>query len=414
MQGFVETLCKSAFQLTICINIDKLLSMTNYIEREAEKELIKLAGTFPVVAINGPRQSGKTTLARHVFAEKPYVNLESPENRALLAEDAKSFLGRFPDGAIIDEAQYVPEIFSWLQTIVDESGKMGQFVITGSQNLSITDKISQSLAGRVATVTLLPFSQKELSRRDGYAPTLEEALFTGGYPPVFFSGRDTMIWLDNYIQTYLERDVRQIANIRNLSVFQTFLALCAGRNAQILNASALAADCGISTNTAREWLSVLQASYILFTLRPYHNNFNKRLIKSPKLYFYDTGLVCRLLGVQAAEQLFTHPLRGAIFESYVVSEAAKRYYNAVKTPPLWYWRDSNGLEVDLLIDKGHTIFPVEIKSGRTYSSDFLNGISKWNLLSKNESGAVVYGGDTDFTVKDYSVASWRNVADIVR
>lgn len=383
--------------------------MTEYIHRSAEKTILEIARVFPVVTLTGPRQSGKTTLARRLFADKPYVSLESPDAFDLAANDARQFFAQFPNGAVIDEAQRVPEIFSWLQTITDESQEMGQFVVTGSQNYALTAKITQSLAGRAGMVRLLPFAQDELR---GVVPEadLDERLFAGGYPPIYSRGAEPAMWLGNYVQTYIERDVHQLLNVRDLSTFRRFLALCAGRCGQLVNLSSLAADAGITRNTAAEWLSVLEAGFIVFQLRPYFNNYRKRLVKSSKLYFYDTGLLCSLLGIREPGHLTAHPLRGAIFESYVISEIAKKYENAGQTPPLWFWRDSNGHEVDLLIQNGPTATPVEIKSGRTFVSEFFNTVKKWNALAGTQGGAVACGGDRTFDFQGSKLVSWRDLS----
>lgn len=379
------------------------------IPRAVEKSIHTLLKGFPVVTITGPRQSGKTTLARAVFSEKPYLSLEDPDIRLIAAEDPRSFLDRFPDGGIIDEVQRVPELLSYLQTWVDATGRMGRFILTGSQQFSLLSGISQSLAGRTAFIELLPFSIGEMSGAGILPDSLDKVLFNGGYPPLYDRELQPGTWFPAYVTSYVERDVRQLINIQDLESFQRFVRLCAGRSGQILNLSSLATDCSITHNTAKSWISVLEASYILFLLRPHHENFSKRLIKSPKMYFYDTGLLCWLLGIRSADQLASHPLRGSIFETMIVSELKKGSFNRGEKPQLYFWRDSNGNEIDVINDRGIQLQPIEIKSGQTVNRDFFKGLERWTALAgdKAVSPALIYGGIGQFNHKGIDIYGWE-------
>ena len=377
-----------------------------YIVREAELTLKKLAEGFPVVAVTGPRQAGKTTLVRNLFGDRPYVSLEDPDNREFARVDPRGFLSRYADGAVFDEAQRVPELFSWLQGAVDGDGRMGRFVLTGSQHFGLMENLTQSLAGRVGTLQLLPLCLPEMSKAGVDIPSTDKALCDGFYPAVHVRRIGSVLWYNNYIQTYLERDVRSMTAVHDLAAFQTFLKLCAGRCGQVLNLSALGAEVGVSHNTARAWLSVLQESFIVFLLQPYHRNYNKRLIRSPKLYFFDSGLAARLLGIRDDGQLALHPLRGALFESFVVSEIVKSFFNRAFVPPCFFWRDSKGQEVDLILE-GTELLPVEIKSGITVASDFLDGLKQWRKLASVEKGVLVYGGEDDYIREGIRILPWK-------
>ncbi|MDR1280416.1 MAG: ATP-binding protein, partial [Opitutaceae bacterium] len=352
------------------------------IPRILQKTLLECARRHKAVLLTGPRQSGKTTLARATFPAKPYVSLENPDTRAIAIADPRTFLARFGEGAIFDEAQRVPELFSYLQQILDESRVAGRFIITGSQHLALSQTVSQSLAGRVVLLELLPFSLREMIAGGIAPPTLADALFNGAYPPVFDRHLPAVEWFDSYIATYLERDVRQLLNVRDLPVFQRFLGLCAGNTGQLLNATRLGADCGVASVTIAQWLGVLESSYIAFRLQPYHNNFRKRLVKTPKLYFRDTGLAMRLLGIQTPDQLYTHPLRGALFENWVIADKIKTACHQGHRPRFYFWRDSAGLEVDLLEDTGTGgLVATEIKSGATFTPEWTAGLEKWSALA---------------------------------
>ena len=381
------------------------------IPRDAENALRQILAGFPVVTVTGPRQSGKTTLVKAVFTDRPYVSVEDPDFRRMAVDDPRSFLGRLTEGGIIDEIQRAPELLSYLQTQVDADGRMGLFLLTGSQQFGLMSGITQSLAGRSAFVELLPFSAHELERA-GIAPaSLEEMLFTGGYPPIYDRNLAPAVWLSAYVSAYVERDVRQLLNVQDLDGFQRFVRLCAGRSAQILNLSSLAADCGITHNTAKAWLGVLEASYILFRLRPHHENFNKRLIKSPKIYFYDTGLLCWLLGIQKPEQLITHPLRGSIFETFVVSDLVKTELNSGRRPAFYFWRDSNGNEIDVIVEAGDRLQPIEIKSGQTLNRDFFAGLERWVGLAKERAvePTLIYGGTETLERRNVRIFGWNAV-----
>ncbi len=382
------------------------------IPRTAELTVKRLALGFPIVAITGPRQAGKTTLARAVFAEKPYVSLEDPEEREFAAADPRRFLARFAEGAVIDEAQRCPDLFSYLQTVTDLRGRMGEFILTGSQQFGLMSGISQSLAGRVGLVQLLPFSMTELQAVGRLPEAVDTLLFQGGYPPLYDRPLQPNDWLPNYVMTYLERDVRQLLAVRDLALFQRFLKLCAARTGQLLNLSSLAVDCGISHVTARQWLSVLEAGYIVFLLPPYHRNFGKRLVKTPKLYFLDTGLAAHLLGIRNAPTLATHAQRGALFETLVVAEYVKRAFHAGQAADLYFWRDSAGHEVDLLSEQGGKLQAVEIKSGATLASDWFAALRRWQSFAGEETlpPVLIYGGDAVYQREGVEVMGWKSLA----
>jgi hypothetical protein len=385
------------------------------IPRDAEKLISLQLQGFPIVTITGPRQSGKTTLARAVFAQKPYFSLEDPDVRQLAIDDPRAFLDQLPKGGILDEVQRAPEILSYLQTHVDKKGRMGLFLLTGSQHFGLMSGITQSLAGRTAFIELLPFSCRELANGGIKPPDPDTMLFTGGYPPLYDRSLSPRMWFPAYATAYVERDVRQLVQVQDLDAFQRFLRLCAGRSGQILNLSSLATDCGITHNTVKSWISVLEAGYVLFQLRPHHANFRKRLVKSPKIYFYDTGLLCWLLGIQNPGQLATHPLRGSIFETFVVSELVKARFNRMENTEFYFWRDSNGNEIDLIADYGGRLMPIEIKSGKTLNRDFFSGLEKWLTLAGDQafSPALVYGGTQNTIHRGIRVFAWDAAEQIL-
>ncbi len=382
------------------------------ITRNAEKIVHELLRGFPVVTITGPRQSGKTTLAQAVFSDKPYASLEDPDVRQAAIDDPRSFLDRFPDGAILDEVQRVPDLLSYLQGWVDADKRMGLFLLTGSQQFGLMSRVSQSLAGRTAFVELLPFSGDELQGAGVEPDTLNEMLFTGGYPPLYDRNLTPGNWFAAYVTAYVERDVRQLLQVQDLEIFQRFVRLCAGRSGQLMNLSSLANESGITHNTAKSWISVLEASYILHQLRPHHKNFNKRLIKTPKLYFYDTGLLCWLLGIQSSAQLVTHPLRGSIFETYAVAELKKVFFNRGEPGDLYFWRDSNGNEVDVLIPIGDKLMPIEIKSGQTVTRDYFTGLNRWLNLAGKAAGdpTLIYGGVESYRRNKIKLLGWNSIS----
>lgn len=390
------------------------------IPRIAGNTLKKLAKGYPVVAVTGPRQSGKTTLSRASFPEKPYVSLENPEQREFAEEDPKGFLRRYPDGAILDEVQRCPDLLSYLQSRVDEDRRPGLFVLTGSQQFGLFSGITQTLAGRVGLIQLLPFSLLELQSASASPSSLDHLLYQGLYPPLYDQDRelDPINWYGDYVITYIERDVRQMINVQDLSTFQRFVRLCAARIGQLLNLANLANDCGLSQNTAKAWLSVLEASYIVFLLRPHHRNFRKRIVKAPKLYFLDTGLAAWLLGIHNLEQLSIHAQRGALFESWVIVELLKGRYNQALSPNLYFWRDNTGNEIDILLEYGERLRPIEIKSGQTINRDHFSGLRKWTKLAASEKMQVdtpylIYGGTETQTRSGIAVKPWHEIATLV-
>ncbi|MEE8057134.1 MAG: ATP-binding protein [Pseudomonadales bacterium] len=382
-----------------------------FLPRTAEATLKRLATSFPVIGITGPRQAGKTTLARHEFAEKPYISLEDPDQLDFAHTDPRRFLGQFKRGAVLDEVQRCPQLFSYLQRIVDEAQQMGQFVLTGSQQFGLREKITQTLAGRIGLIHLLPFSASELKASGLEPESLDSLLYKGFYPPLYDRNIQPNDWYAAYVQTYIERDVQQLIKVKDLNTFRTFLRLCAGRAGQIVNLSGIGNDCGVSHNTVREWLSVLEASYIVFQLQPHFNNFSKRMIKSPKLYFYDTGLLVWLLSVKQAEHIAMHAMRGALFENFVIGELLKHQYAQGEPPSLYFWRDNNGLEIDVIIDQGDGLVPIEIKAGQTVNRDFFKNLKKWRALAGNKAkqAYLIYGGDQIQDRSEANVLSWRHL-----
>lgn len=383
------------------------------IERKSAAILIEKAAHYPIVAITGPRQSGKSTLAKATFPHKPYISLEDLDTRQFATDDPRGFLSQFPHGAILDEVQHCPGLFSYLQTLVDAKLEMGLFILTGSQQFGLTARITQSLAGRVGFLQLLPFTLSELQGAHCAPVDLEALLFTGLYPPIYDRHVAPTSWYSDYIMTYVERDVRQLINVQDLHSFHRFLKMCAARTGQILNLSSLAADCGITHNTAKAWLSVLEASYIVFLLAPHHRNFNKRITKSPKLYFYDTGLACALIGIQDSKQIAIHSIRGVLFETWVVGELIKQRFNQGLLSNLYYWRDSQGHEIDIIVEQGDTLIPIEIKSGKTIASDFFDNLLYWQALANQTTppAILVYGGDQVQTRGNVRVTNWAALSD---
>lgn len=379
--------------------------------------ILKKFSKFPVVALLGPRQSGKTTLVKHSFTQHAYVNLEDLELRSFAINDPKGFLNAYENefGIILDEFQNAPEMLSYIQVIVDEKKRPGYFVLIGSQNFLMNAAITQSLAGRVGILTLLPFSIQELHEHN-LLPALQELIFQGGYPRIY---ADTFLATElypSYVHTYIERDVRQLAHVGDIHIFQQFMKLCAGRIGQLLNIADIAVQCGIKNKTAQEWLSVLEASYIIFLLKPYFKNFNKRIVKTPKLFFYDTGLACSLLGLRSSKDIVLSPFKGHLFENVIIADFYKQYYNRGITPPLYFWRDQNArLEIDCLIESSQKLYAIEIKAGQTVIPSFFDTLNAWHELTKEplEQNYLIYGGGLTQMRYGMHLVSWKECYTIV-
>lgn len=383
------------------------------ISRKIKDSLLRFAKQYPVVTLTGPRQSGKTTLCRNLFPDYQYRNLEDLELRTFAIEDPKGFLKQCKDHVILDEIQRVPELLSYIQVISDEKKTPGQFILTGSHHFDLLSSVTQSLAGRTAIATLLPFSYEEIYENRSI-PTIEEMLYKGFYPRIFDQNLVPTEAYSFYTTTYIERDLRNIIHIKDLKQFEIFLKSCAARTGQILNMTSLGNDCGLSHNTVKQWLSLLESSYIIKLLQPYYKNYQKRLVKSPKLYFLDTGLVSYLLGIQKPEHLASHPLKGALFETFAVTELLKGRFNRSQGDNLYYFRDNNGNEVDILMDMGSTASAIEVKLGQTIQSDLFKGLHYLNRLSSdNQPLSLIYGGETDSVRNGIHIYSWRNVRKIL-
>lgn len=385
------------FGLTIC-RTGGSLEVIVVVSRTLAPVLTRSARQSPIVVLSGPRQSGKTTLVRSAFATKPYVNLEAPDVRARAIDDPRGFLAGYPRGAILDEVQRAPELLSYLQVDVDAKPQRGRWILSGSQNLQLSANVSQSLAGRAALLDLLPLAMDELRAGAWLADDLFGVLVRGGYPAPLDRRQPVQDWLAGYVRTYVERDVRSLLGVGDLLAFQTFVGLAASRTGQVLNLSQLGSDAGVSHNTAKSWIGVLEASFLAMRLPPFSRNIGKRLTKAPKLHFLDSGLVCYLLGIRTPTELRNHPLRGAVFESWVVAEVLKAHRNAGVTPRLSYFRDAHGLEVDLLVERGTDIVGIETKSGATLGSDAFTGLDKLAaVVPELRDRVVVYGGDESWT-----------------
>ncbi len=383
------------------------------IDRDLTPLLRKAARRFPAVTLTGPRQSGKSTLCRGVFPKLPYVNLEAPDVRAFAREDPRAFLSQYPSGAVFDEVQRVPDLPSYLQPIMDANPAPGRWILTGSQNLALVDSVSQSLAGRTAMLHLLPLCRGEVLRFAKHPRSLDQTLVAGGYPRIFDQRLGPADWLSSYVATYVERDVRSVSNIGDLVAFQRFVELCAGRTGQLLNFSSLASDCGISQPTAKAWFSVLEAGFIAFRLPAFHANHRKRLVKMPKLHFHDTGLACWLLGIRTADQLRSHPLRGPLFETWVVTEILKHRTNRGERAGLFFYRDRDGAEADLLIEQADRLTLVEVKASHTASSSLFDGTSRvrghLEVPGRPVDVVVAYRGDEKQTRSGVRLIPWSNI-----
>lgn len=386
------------------------------INRDLNEELQICRGEYPIVTITGPRQSGKTTLAKIACGDLPYVSLEEPLIHAYFDDDPKGFLHQYRNGAIFDEVQNAPELVSYLQVLTDENPTPGRFVLTGSQHFGMTARISQSLAGRTAILELLPFGIGELKRGNMLPDNLNQFLWKGAYPPIYDRNLRPDRWYSDYLATYLQRDVRQLSQIHQMEIFSRFLRYCATQVGQIINTNRFGAELGVDHKTVRNWLTILQASYVIALLPPFYANLQKRIIKTPKLYFYDTGLVCHLLGILDPDQLQAHPLRGAIFENWVFLEIVKYFFNKGRQPQIYFWRTHSGQEVDFIIEISPGTTAVEVKSGMTVKPEMISTLKNVIALWTNRPivGSVVYGGSDFYKLHDCSIFPWNQVQDIFK
>jgi len=388
------------------------------IKRELLTGVQEAAGEFPVVAIVGPRQSGKTTLAQMAFPEYAYVSLEDYDIRAFAQKDPRAFLEKYGNGSgvILDEIRHAPELLSYMQTIVDREKKNGFFIVTGSQNFLVDEAITQTLAGRMAVMTLLPLSISELKAASLLPEKIEDLVFQGSYPKVHAQKVSAERLYTNYIRLYVERDVRQIKKVEDLTLFQKFMRLCAGRIGQLVNFESLGNDCGIDQSTVRRWLSLLEASYVIVLLYPYYKNFGKRVMKSPKLYFFDTGIACSLLNIRSPKEFVSHYLRGGLIESFLISDFFKQQYNLEQRPSLYFWRDKTGNEIDLIFDAVNYPIPIEIKAGKTIAKDFFKGLEYWEKTTKMKDVPryLVYAGSENQKRTQAEVVSWQMAGGLVK
>lgn len=387
----------------------------NMINREIQREMLEMSSSYPVVTVIGPRQSGKTTLVRALFKNKPYVSLENPDDREFATVDPRNFLSKYPDGVILDEIQHVPSLLSYIQGIVDESQQKGQFILTGSHQLALHQSITQSLAGRTSVLTLLPLSISELQQATDFSH-LDQYLYHGMYPRIYNDKINPTKYYRDYIQTYIERDVRQLVNIKDLTQFQKFIKLCAGRVGQLFNASSVGNELGISNHTVQQWLSILEASFVTIRLQPYFENFGKRITKSAKLYFTDVGLAAYLLDIREEGQISRDPLRGNLAENFMVMEFIKHALNSGQEPTCYFYRDSNNREVDLLFKLGNELVPIELKSSMTFHTEFLKGLKYFEKVAGEERvkyGYCVYAGQQEQVVTKFNVVNYKNIKLIV-
>ena len=385
------------------------------IKRTLGEQIKLMAAKMPVITITGPRQSGKTTLAKQCFPDYEYMNLENPDVLEFAKSDPRLFLSQHKKGIIIDEAQVMPELFSYIQTISDENNKTGEFILTGSQNFLMTEKISQSLAGRVFITHLLPFSIEEIKKSKHWIENPNHYIFNGFYPRIYDKDIPPNLFYPSYIQTYTERDIRQIINVSNLHSFQRFMRLVAGRTAQLLNYSNIANELGHDLKTIKSWFSILESSFIIFFLQPHHKNYSKRLVKTPKLFFYDTGLACSLLGIKNEDEINLHWAKGALFENLIISDIAKNYLNKSQNPSLFFWRDNTGNELDCLVEGALSLKRIEIKSASTIHPDFFKGLAYYNKLSNStsENSFLIYSGNKNLRRKEATVLSWKNTEQLL-
>lgn len=384
------------------------------IKRNLIKHLKQMLKKFPVISLTGPRQSGKTTLLKEFFQDYKYFNLERLDLREIILSDPLGFLKSSGEKIILDEVQNIPEIFSYIQVVSDERGTNGQYILSGSQSFLLNEKISQSLAGRVSINHLFPFDITELPKH--FEKNYLQLIYTGLYPRIYQNSINPVDFYPSYLQTYIERDIRTLKAVENLNIFTRFLSLCAGRTGQILNFTSLANDTGISVNTAKSWLSLLETSFIIYLLKPYHNNFNKRIIKAPKLYFYDTGIVCSLLRINDIKSLRNHHLYGALFENFIISEITKQIYHSGKHPNIYYYKESNGKEIDCIIEmSSNKIVAVEIKGGETFSKDYLKNLVKiFNSKKSNEiKKYLVYPEAEKSQIFDIKILNWDQITEIL-
>lgn len=380
------------------------------VSRDIVSAIRRISPKYPILALTGPRQSGKTTLLKSLFPEYGYISLENPDNRNFAESDPNGFLKEFHTHVIFDEVQRVPELFSYIQNIVDDrSSEMGIYVLSGSQNFHLMNSITQSLAGRVAIFKLFPFDMKELNNAGLLGENYLNSLVKGFYPAIYDRDIPSKVFYSNYIETYINRDISELVAIRDLRIFQNFLALCATRAGQLLNLNALANECAISQPTAKSWLSALEQSFITFQLYPYYKNFNKRIIKTPKLYFYDTGLLCHLLKISKTESLITNPIKGALFENMMIAEYVKQMHHQNNPEDLWFWRDTHGNEIDLIVDKGDQMDIIEFKASQTIKTQMFDGLIKFEEISqiKNINKSIVYGGNSSQKRSAGDLVSWR-------
>jgi predicted AAA+ superfamily ATPase len=392
--------------------VSKFNKMVN---RAIENLLKEYAGEFRSLLLVGPRQSGKSTLVKKVFPDKPYISLENIDERDLAENDPRAFLGRFPHGAILDEIQRAPGLLNYLQEILDNSTEDGLFILTGSNNLLLQSDISQTLAGRIGILDLLPLSVDEIKSFEPDEFEANSLILKGSYPEIYHKRRNPQHWYPSYIRTYIERDVRNIRNIENISMFIKFLRLCAGRVGQQLNVSSLSNECGIDVKTVNSWLSVLESTYIIKLLQPYYENYNKRVVKTPKLFFYDTGIVCSLLGIRNTKELSVSSFRGKLFENFILKEVMKAIKNNGYQTELYYWKINNGIEIDIIVDNGQSLTPIEIKSAQTYSRDFESNLTVFNALRAESGGMIVYDGNINFkTSGQTDVFNWDKLAEKIK